>query len=548
MLAIGLDGGTFSLLAPLAERGVMPTLAALMERGTWGTLRSTVPPVTAPAWTSFVTGKNPGKHGIYQFFSLNPLSADSLGMGQKSYLAIPGIVVDSARIPGDKLWTLVDRAGRQQVTINIPMAYPPEPVNGVMVAGMLTPPGSKRTAWPPELAARLTDYEIDLDPSEKVFSGDNAAFLRRVEETLDKRIRWTLKLMREEPWDFFMVVFTESDRLQHRFYDLLDPGLRGTVPRERRALIPAVEALYRKMDEAVAALVRDAGADVPLVILSDHGFGPAPVKLADLRVLTTLIGLARPAGTGRKGLPAGLRPTKARIYKYLKFLPQGWLMRAEAAWRRRRLRGQKAILFKMHENVGGVWINARNDAGRILDPARYAETRDELLRKLPEVLWRGEKIVREVRTREEIYHGPFLDGAPDLVFTLAEEYGILEPDMAPPAGELVITVGADRPRKKGTHRTEGMFLLAGPGIRRAQGRDAAIEDMCATILYLLGLPVPQDLDGTVAAFALEEEFMAAHPLVTARASDATAASPASAYDPEEEKAIKERLEGIGYLD
>lgn len=553
VLVIGIDGGTFSLLEPLARRGVMPGLAALMERGTWGTLRSTVPPVTAPAWTSFLTGKNPGGHGIYQFFSLNPRSADALGMGQKSYLAIPGIVVNSSRIHGDTLWKLVDRGGLRQVTLNIPMAWPPERVNGVMVTGMLTPPGSRRMTWPPDLAGRMTGYEIDLDPREKDFAGDNRAFLARVEHLLEERARWSLKLLREEPWDFFMTVFTESDRLQHRFWDLLNGDLRDAAPPARRELVPILEELYRKLDRAVTDLASAAGPEAHLLLVSDHGFGPAPVDLVDLRVLTSLLGLdagsASPPAPGSRGggWRRRLRPTKSRIYKYLGFLPGGWLRAAEAAWRRRRLRGQEAVIFKMHENVGGVWITARDEAGRVSDPAGRERLLTRLRDRLAAVAWRGEPLVTAVTSREELYHGPYLDGAPDLVFQLRERYGILEPDMAPARGELVVTVSADRPRKKGTHRMEGMFLLAGPGVRRLPRATAAIEDTTAAILHLLGLPIPDDLDGRVPTFAFEEGWMAAHP-VRGAAAGVSAQPRVAAYEAAEEEAIKARLEGIGYLD
>jgi predicted AlkP superfamily phosphohydrolase/phosphomutase len=551
VLAIGLDGGTFALLEPLARGGVMPRLAGLMEQGAWGVLRSTVPPVTAPAWTSFLTGKNPGKHGIYQFFSLNPLSADSLGMGHRSYLAIPGIVVNSGRIPGDKLWTIVDRAGLSQVTINIPMAWPPERVNGVMVTGMLTPPGSNRMTWPPELAGELGDYEVDLDPKEKDFGGDNRRFLARVGQLLEGRLALSRRLMRERPWDFFMTVFTESDRLQHRFWDVLDPRGRDRLTAERRELLPLLEGLYRRMDDAIGELVDAAGTSTHVILLSDHGFGPAPTDLVDLRVLTTLVGLDE----GQPGRPASgtaswwwrWRPTKGRVYRRLGFLPESWLRRAEGIWRRRRIRGQEAVLFKMHENVGGVWINVRDGEGRILDFSRRAAAMDRLRDRLAAVEWGGRRIVEKVASREELYHGKCLDGAPDLVFVLRDDLGILEPDQAPPRGELVVEAAADRPRKKGTHRMEGMVLLAGPGVNPGVTGEAAIEDTAAVILHLLGLPVPADMDGRVPAFAFRESFLAEHPVRAGAAGEAAAAG-TSAYDSEEEQAIKDRLEGIGYLD
>lgn len=552
MLTIGLDGGTLSLLEPLAERGVMPGLASLMEVGSRGILRSTVPPVTAPAWTSFITGKNPGNHGIYQFFSFDPLSADSLGMGQKSYLAIPGIVVNSTRIPGEKLWSRLDRGGLRQIIINVPMTYPPEPVNGLMITGMLTPPGSGKFTFPPELSRELDDYEIDLNPREKDFSGDDSIFLRRVEEILDKRIRISLKLMTEHPWDFFTVVFTETDRLQHRFFDLLAPGREEKVNPERMKLAKTVERLYRKMDEGITRLVEAAGEGVRLAVLSDHGFGPAPEQLVDLRVLTADLGLA-PAGDFKpkpalKGWWRKFTPTKGRIYRYFGFLPNGLLNRAEAFYKRRRIGRQRAILFKMHENIGGVWINLRDASGRATDEKDRVALAAELKDRLAGIRWLGRGIIESVYTKSDLYSGPYQISAPDLVFVLDEEYGILEPDLAREQGELVVRVTGDRPRKKGTHRMEGMYLLAGPNIRKGEDAgEAAIEDMTATILYMTGLPVGDDMDGSVIAGAFEEGYLMEHPVGRTAAVVPSDAAP-KAYEPDEEAAIKARLEGIGYLD
>jgi predicted AlkP superfamily phosphohydrolase/phosphomutase len=218
VLVIGLDGATWAALDPLMADGRMPALAALVGRGFRAPLESTVPPVTAPAWSSFITGQNPGRHGIYQFYEIDPWSERALGRGAETFLAEPGVVVNGRALGGPKLWEVAGAAGRRCATVNLPMTYPPSEINGLMVTDMLTPPGSRKFTTPPELADELGDYEIDLTPREKDFTSSDDAFLARAEEVLDKRGRAVLGLFEREPWDLFVAVFTETDRLQHRYW------------------------------------------------------------------------------------------------------------------------------------------------------------------------------------------------------------------------------------------------------------------------------------------------------------------------------------------
>src|SRR4030065_410257 len=141
-IVIGLDGATFDLILPWVEQGHLPSFRRLIEEGSWGELESTMPPLTGPAWSSFITGKNPGKHGIYDFMYRDP----------KGYRSI---TINATLRKGPSFWRLLGDQGKRVIVFNVPVTYPPEEVNGIMISGFPTPPKSKDFVYPPELREDL---------------------------------------------------------------------------------------------------------------------------------------------------------------------------------------------------------------------------------------------------------------------------------------------------------------------------------------------------------------------------------------------------------
>src|SRR5216684_2797365 len=145
VLIVGLDSATFDLARPWIAEGKLPSLAALMRNGAWGRLASVVPPITPPAWTSFMTGKNPGKHGIFHFVETEP------GGYAMSYAN-----ATSRRSP--TVWRLLNAAGFSVGTMNIPFTYPPEPLDGFQISGLGTPSANSPYVHPPSLKRELVDH------------------------------------------------------------------------------------------------------------------------------------------------------------------------------------------------------------------------------------------------------------------------------------------------------------------------------------------------------------------------------------------------------
>src|SRR5439155_2055035 len=120
---IGWDGATFDLIGPWLDQGLLPNLARLRDQGSHGRLQSTLPPWSFQAWSSFLTGKNPGQHGIYDFFRTPPGTYDL------------EFVNAEHRRGGATFWDVLSSARRRVVSIAIPGTFPPDPVNGAMISG-----------------------------------------------------------------------------------------------------------------------------------------------------------------------------------------------------------------------------------------------------------------------------------------------------------------------------------------------------------------------------------------------------------------------------
>src|SRR5574341_1564863 len=152
VILLGIDGGTWRLIDRFIEEGVMPNFSYLLQKGARGTLISTVPALTLPAWTSIFTGVNPGKHGITDFL---------IRLNGKFELAT------SNYRQSESLWKIVGRSGLRSIVVNDPTTYPPEKIDGIMTTGLLTPPYSNY-ANPPEIAQQINNlvggYEPDLPP------------------------------------------------------------------------------------------------------------------------------------------------------------------------------------------------------------------------------------------------------------------------------------------------------------------------------------------------------------------------------------------------
>lgn len=551
VLVIGIDGGTYTILNPFMEQGKLPNIQKVMKAGFRSVLLSTVPPVSAPAWTSFITGKNPGKHGVLQFYDVGPVPR---AKGQTEVELRPGdfAIVNAKSIRARTLWQIVSEANRRVVVINVPMTYPPVPVNGIMITGLLTPSGSTNFTYPPDLATSLADYEIDLSPEERDFDfPDKRWLIERQRTILEKRWETSIRLMKETDWDFFMVVFTGTDRLQHRFWRYLDSSTDNdsTGWKDYRGLL---EEYYERMDWMVGDFVRQAGEDAYVVILSDHGFGPMPQKIVNTYLLLRELQGTEQAGsrnwaTVLRSFLNGIGLDAQHRQKYLgRVMPRAWLKKAEHVGLEHVWNVSRARIISLHTNIGGIWINQEG-------LNHYEALRDGLMANLYKLQdpADGASVVSKVFRKEELYTGEMLPKIPDIIFMLNPGYRL---SGGAARAESFVSRETTPTPLQGDHLPEGILMISGEGVRNLHSPiDLKIEDVTTTILYLLGIPVPGDMDGQVISDAFDADFLEKNPMKFAEVSSLSefpqVDTAASVWESEEDQRnVEERLRSLGYLD
>ena len=237
VLIVGLDGATFDLIRPWVAQGRLPRLQALLAQGTAGELRSTVPPMSPPAWSSFMTGVNPGKHGIFDFTERKP------GTYEIQF-------VSSRQRKAETIWKILSRAGKRVCAVGVPTTYPVEAVNGVMISGFDTPAMNEKAIHPPglyaEIVEKVGEYILSSDVMRHVYDQRIDLAVETMLRCIRRKADIAKYLWAREPWDCFMVVFGETDSAIHYFWKHHDPQSPQYAPRppgsnslRKRSRLPA---------------------------------------------------------------------------------------------------------------------------------------------------------------------------------------------------------------------------------------------------------------------------------------------------------------------
>lgn len=557
IVIIGLDGATWTVLKPWIDEGLLPNLAQLMNQGSWGELRSTIPPLTAPAWSSFLTGKNPGKHGVFHFANLDDRPVD---MEQTE-------IVDGRSIQSSTLWDILGHHGRRVGVINVPMSYPPRPVNGFMITDFLTPPNAEVFTYPPELSEQVPDsYVIDLDrfidqkPFAKNEQGVKEKRVVKPDLTLmaeftqmeQERGRLALQLMNSQPWDAFMVVFTATDRMghylwnYHRAVDLDDSD-------ESQALHEAVVNYYKEQDQLIGDLVAAAGPGATVMLMSDHGMGPIFSKITHWNNWLYKEGYLKLATSSNKS-PDGwllrLGLPRDKIGRLVRRLPGFASSKTFQKMKTARtaeidFAASSAYYVRIFDPVGGIRVNHEGPGKK--------ELVDKILSEVRQVVdpATGQKIVRWAYRREECFWGAHADHMPDIILVFQPDYGSSD------RVSNYSAIATDRPSisDPGGHHIEGIFVASGPQVthRNKPLEELNIVDLAPTALYLMGLPIPEDMDGRVLTevidpFALEQRpVVLGHPL-SRWPSEAEARFEVDESQDDDDEIVRERLRALGYFD
>lgn len=550
VILLGLDGATFDLLGPWMKEGILPNMARLAQEGAWGELASTIPPTTPPAWASCVTGKNPGKHGIFDFresFFFDPRR--------------PLISLDS--IKATRLWHLLGRHGLKSAIVNVPLTYPPEKLDGYMISGLMTPSDESDYAYPPEMKGKLLkaigDYVVNIDIPKydvEIYS-DALRFFKDIRYSFLKRKEAFFHLLDNEPWDFFMIVFIVMDRIQHLFWKYLDPTTRFYTMKIAPQIRDRVIECYRDVDEMFGELLKKIDSSTLLLVMSDHGFGctrfwfNANRWAVDLGLLTV-----RKDISWKKSLFFTLMswndsqfvktiipsPVQSAIRGKIRAGRSTFVSDVEST-----IDWEKTRAFFASIPCQGFYVNVKRNGFGIVDPGKeYEDTRSLIREKLYELKdpRSGEKIVDKVYFREEIYQGEQTRLAPDVLF-VAKEYSYLGRQLF---GSKRAIETSDN-LANGFHRSNGILMAKGDIYRtglRLEG--SSIEDITPTILYSLGLPLPDDMDGKILTSLFTEDFAGKTTVQYRPADEFKEREEKQTYSDAEQEKIQARLKALGYIE
>ncbi|MCL5960368.1 MAG: alkaline phosphatase family protein [Chloroflexi bacterium] len=523
-----------------------------MQKGAFGKLLSTIPPMTAPAWTSFATGTNPGKHGLYDWVARKP----------DDYRFSP---VTSLGCQVPTLYSLLSQAGRRVCVLNVPMTYPPERVNGVMISGLPAPSTQVNISYPSslydEMLRAIGDYVLYPDPGQAYSDAGVDAFLKRLFKSGNLRARAFDYLRSREKWDFAMVVFNGTDTVSHAMWKHMDQAHPLHDPSRYTKYGSAIRDYYRFVDKYLRKIVQSLDDDTTLIIMSDHGFGPFHkfIHVNNWLIQTGLMHLRSEPLTRAKAALFRLGFSPMGVYDTLMRLGLGALKREVV---RGKGQGLLQTLFLSFEdvdwprtrayslgNIGQINLNVvgREPLGCVRPGAEYEQVRDEIMAQLAKLRdpQTGEAVVETIYRREEIYSGDQWEKAPDIVFIprRLEYFGFGEYEFG--SNKIFEAMGRGI---SGTHRLDGIFMAYGRAVRanlRVEG--AQIVDLAPTVLSLMGEPVPDHFDGRVLQEILQDGFQPAHSTDEPARWPVPAGNGGEELTEEDEQVIAERLRGLGYV-
>ena len=551
VILVGLDGATFDLFGPWMEKGYLPHMKRIREEGVWGTLDSTIPCTTPVAWSAVFTGKNPGKHGIFDF-------RESFHFDAKRPL------ISCKSIRAARIWHILNREGKITNVMNVPMTFPPEKLEGFMIGGMMTPSEESDFTYPSELKRELLskfpNYRVDIDipKYDPTFIEDCFVFLDDIKNSFMTRRDAFFHLMDSKPWDFFFTVFILSDRIQHVLWKYFDPNWPDFYNSKKgKRLWDRILQCYQLQDEMLGMLLDKLDDNTYLFINSDHGFGGTEAYI-NVNTLLEEWGLLKTTKSESlqkrlffKAWEFGDTPFAKKV------IPKGIQRAVRNRIRQTRSSFKSEIEAQIDYTTSkalfasipaqGVFINVkREDGSGVVEPGKeYDGLRAFIKEKLytvedPDT---GEKVMDKVFYREELYHGPSTKYAPDVVF-IAKNYAFLGRQHI--GSPKPVTSWRDQPT--GFHRPNGIFMAYGRNIKKGfQLPKAEMWDLAPTILYSFGLGVPEDMDGRPLLGCFQPDHVAANPVKKVDASKYEGIYE-EVYSEEETEAIKERLKGLGYIE
>jgi predicted AlkP superfamily phosphohydrolase/phosphomutase len=553
LLIIGLDGGNLEVIDPLIAQGRLPNLARIRLQGSSGVLRSVIPPHSAPAWITFMTGWNSGRHGVFDFWERDWSAYNS---------PVEGLVTTD-RFAGRTFWDYASANGIRTGVVTVPVTYPAWPVNGFMLSGYLLSPGmNEDSAYPSDLADRFERQLLFPEAYRK--GASHEAVMREGPRMICMRGQVAAQLQDEYKSELLVVVLAPTDKAQHDFWRYREPD----CPPDLKARYgDVINQHYEACDAVIGDLWDQMGEEeTNVIVISDHGGGPYPRRCLHTNYALRQNGLLTPKeprrgrrkGTDRMTWLRTLRfKLRGDIYHRLK--TWGKQLLPDRAWRalQNRYQGTAAIDWEqtlcyrveLQTPAEGIIINLKGRQPKgIVEPGQeYESIRKQVAEAMTQLTdpETGQPIVEECYMREDIFSGPCVEKMPDIFLVLRQGY---KSDNRLDAGLVGPTPQSELERFRGAHTMNGILMAAGPDIRGgATLRGANLIDTTPTFMYLAAMPIPEDMDGHVLTEVIREECLQTRPVHTT--TDVLSGQPQErAFTADEEQEIVDRLAGLGYLE
>ena len=357
-VVIGIDGVPFGLLNNLSEKGVMPNFAELKGEGVFTPMKSSIPEISSVSWSSVITGKNPGEHGIYGF----------TGLIEGTYtISFPNF----RNLKAPAFWH--EMTNKSYVILNVPSTYPARELNGVHISGFVSP-DLERAVYPPSYLDTLRDMNYRVDVDSGYAHKSMRLFLNDLFKTNEIRVKAHKYFWNKFDWDVFMLVFTGSDRLEHFLWHAYED--------ENHEYHDKFLQYFREVDFAIGEIVSRINEEDQLIMLSDHGM--EAIK------------------------------RNVNVNSYL--AEEGFLVlvdKPKPSERYKNIRdGTKAFALdpaRIYLNRGGKYPNGS------VKPNEEEDIIASLISAFEDLKYNGEEVIKKVYRKEEIYHGEQLEHAPDLV-------------------------------------------------------------------------------------------------------------------------------------
>lgn len=550
-LIIGLDGATFDLIDPWIKKGDMPNLSKLISEGAWGELQTVFPPITPAAWSSFLTGKNPGKHGIYDFLHYDMQRHEPEPNNRLTRRATD-------------FWEIFNRNGLSTGLISIPTTYPPAEVNGYMITGLMTPrkePVEKTDYTYPaglkyEIKENVGKYVIH--PKVPYKKGKAKKVYDDLINSLEIKVKTVRYLMTKHPTNLTMFVIAGTDKILHDMYHLIDPNHPSHDTEEAKKDAHFILDYYKNVDLRIGEIIDEFCDENTLIaVISDHGNGPIYkwIYLNNWLLKEGYLKLKKTPLTLIKRFLFNLGLTPSNIYKFLlkfgfskskvsfkareKIIAKFFLSWDDIDWKRTR-----AFSFG---HVGQIFIHKQNkETQEGVTCQEYENLKSEIEEKLEKLQdTDGTMVVEKILDKSKVYSGPYESESADIIFMPHRlEYMALGTSAF--ASNKIIGPAFGN---SGNHRMNGIFIIKGRGIKKNYNiKNTQITDVIPNILFWNDLPIDADMDGKILKDIYEEEFLASHQaMFKEKSTETPAENTETVYSQEDVDSIRKALEDLGYL-